>query len=83
MSVKDASRIVIGDSRVTLQIVVLLTDDSRSVMYDHNMFIVQTNSLIFAGKAMSLPMRYAPLRQALAWLSNFKLALNAFKGQTL
>ncbi len=67
------SKIVIDDSRVTLKIVVPLTDNSRGVMYDHNMFIVQATCLIFAGKAKSLPMRYAPLRQAQAWLSNLKL----------
>ncbi len=41
MNVKDASRIVIDDSRVTLQIVASLTDDSRGVIYDCNMFMVQ------------------------------------------
>ncbi len=42
MSVNDASRIVIDDSKVTLQIVASLTDDSRGSMYDdRNMFIVQ------------------------------------------
>jgi hypothetical protein len=35
------SRIMIDDSRLTLQIVLLLTDDSRGVIYDHNKFIVQ------------------------------------------
>jgi hypothetical protein len=78
MKENDASRIVFGDIRVTLQIVVPLTDYSRGVMYDHNMFIVQATSLIFAGKAMSLPMRYAPLRQALALLSNLRLVLKDF-----
>ncbi len=41
MSVNDASRIVIDDSWVALQIVASLTDDSRGVIYDCNMFIVQ------------------------------------------
>ncbi len=41
MSVNDASRIVINDSKVMLQIVASLTDDSRGIVYDHNMFIVQ------------------------------------------
>ncbi len=34
-SVSDSSRIIIDDSRVTL------TDYSRGIIYDHNMFTVQ------------------------------------------
>ncbi len=41
MSVNDASKIVIDAFRVMLQVVVSLTDDSRGVIYGHNMFIVQ------------------------------------------
>jgi hypothetical protein len=41
MSVNDTSRIVIDDSRVSLQIVASLTDDSRGIIYDCNTFIVQ------------------------------------------
>jgi hypothetical protein len=41
MIVNDASRIIIYDSRVMLQIVASLSGDSRGVIYDHNMFIVQ------------------------------------------
>ncbi len=41
MSVNDASGIVIDVSRVMLQIVGSLTDDSRGVIYDCNMFIIQ------------------------------------------
>ncbi len=41
MNVNDASRIVIDDSRVTLQIVASLTDDSRGIIYDRNVFMVQ------------------------------------------
>jgi hypothetical protein len=37
----DASRIVIDDFRVTLQIVASLNGYSRGVIYDHNMFILQ------------------------------------------
>ena len=37
----DTSTIIIIDSRVTLQIVASLTDDSRHVIYDCDMFIVQ------------------------------------------
>jgi hypothetical protein len=40
MSVNEASRIVIDDSRVSLKIVVSLTDSSRGIIYDH-MFIAQ------------------------------------------
>jgi hypothetical protein len=41
MSVNYASKIKIDDSRVTLQIVVLVTDDNRGIIYDCNMFIEQ------------------------------------------
>ncbi len=44
MSVNHASRIVIDDSRVTLQIVASHTDNSWSVIYDRNMFIVQATA---------------------------------------
>jgi hypothetical protein len=40
MSVNDAYRIVIEDSRVTLQIVASLTDDSGGIIYNQNMFVV-------------------------------------------
>jgi hypothetical protein len=39
INVVGASRIVIDDSRVLLQIVASLTDDSRGVIYYCNMFI--------------------------------------------
>ncbi len=43
MSVNDTSRSVIDNSRVVLQMQILmpLTDDSRGVIYDHHMFILQ------------------------------------------
>ncbi len=41
MSLNDTSRIVIDNSRVMLQIVVSLTDNSKGVFYNRNMFIVQ------------------------------------------
>ncbi len=41
MSENDASRIAIDDSGVKLQIVASLTDDSRDVIYNRNVFIVQ------------------------------------------
>jgi hypothetical protein len=41
MIVNDASRIAMNNSRVTLQIVASLTDNSRGIIYDHNVFIVQ------------------------------------------
>jgi hypothetical protein len=40
-SVNDASKIVIYNSRVMLQIVVSLTDDSRGVIFYCNMFMAQ------------------------------------------
>jgi len=41
MSDSDASRIVIDNSSVMLHIVVSLSDDSRGVIYDCNVLIVQ------------------------------------------
>jgi hypothetical protein len=41
MSVNDTSKIVIYKFRVTLQIVGSLTDDSRGIIYNHDMFIVK------------------------------------------
>ncbi len=40
MSVNGASRIVIDDSRVMLQIAASLTGDSTGDIYDRDMFIV-------------------------------------------
>jgi hypothetical protein len=44
MSVNDASRIIIDDSKVMLQIVASFTDNSRGVIYNCKMFIVQASS---------------------------------------
>ncbi len=41
MSINDTSRIIIDEPRVMLKIVVSLTDNSRGIIYDRNMFIVQ------------------------------------------
>ncbi len=41
MGLNGASRIVNDNSRVMLQIVGSLTDDSRGIIYNHFMFIVQ------------------------------------------
>jgi hypothetical protein len=41
MSVNDTSRIMIDNSRVSLQIGVSLTEESRGAIYNCNMFIVQ------------------------------------------
>ncbi len=46
MNVNDAYRIVIEDSRVMLQIVASLTDNSRCIIYEFNMFIVQAASVV-------------------------------------
>ncbi len=52
MSVNDASRIVIDNSRVMLQIVASLTDNSIGVIYNRNMFIVQATEMTsFRGQA--------------------------------
>jgi hypothetical protein len=45
MSEKNAPRIVIDDSRVTIQILVSLTDDTRNAIYNHNMFILKTTDV--------------------------------------
>ncbi len=44
MSANGASRSIIDDSRVTLHIVASITDNSRGVTCDRNMFIVQATS---------------------------------------
>jgi hypothetical protein len=41
MSENDESRIIIDDQRVMLQIVASVTYDSRAIIYDRNMFMVQ------------------------------------------
>ncbi len=46
MSLNDASRIVIDNSRMTLHIVVSLTDNSRGIIYYYNMFIVQATGAL-------------------------------------
>ncbi len=64
MSVNDACRIVIDNSRVMLQIVASLTDESRDIIYDCNMFTAQATSCsiiitydhnMFTVQATSLP----------------------------
>ncbi len=47
MSVNDAPIITIDDSRVMLRIVASLTDDSRGIIYNCNMIIVQATLLLF------------------------------------
>jgi hypothetical protein len=52
MCVNDASRIEIDDSKVTLQIVASLNDDSRGVIYYH--YIMEQHVLdTDAGKQLS------------------------------
>jgi hypothetical protein len=46
MSENDASRIVNDNSKATLQIAASLTDDSRGVIYNSNMFTVQATDLL-------------------------------------
>jgi len=45
MSVNDASGIIIDHSRVTLLIVASITDNSKGIIYNHNMFIEQATVL--------------------------------------
>ncbi len=49
MSVNDASRIVIENYRVMLQIVASLADDFRGVIYNCNVFIAQTTDYTSTG----------------------------------
>ncbi len=46
MSVNKASRIVIDNSRVMLQIVASFTDNARGIIYYCNMFIAQAIYLL-------------------------------------
>jgi hypothetical protein len=41
-----APRVINNAPRVTLQIVASLTDNSRSIIYDRNMFVAQATDLI-------------------------------------
>ncbi len=66
MSVKDAFRIVTDDSRVMLQMLASLPDDSRSIIYDRNMFIVQAtepflNSFTIGGATEKVYKCHAPV----------------------
>ncbi len=45
MSANGTTRSIIDDSRVTLQIVASITDNSRGVTYDCNMFIILATSV--------------------------------------
>jgi hypothetical protein len=54
MSENDASRIIIDDSRVMLQIVESLIDDSRGVIYNCNMFIVKVTAAAGSAEEKSL-----------------------------
>jgi hypothetical protein len=44
MNVNDASRIVIDDCRMMLQIVASLTDNSKGIIYNGNMLKVQARN---------------------------------------
>jgi hypothetical protein len=46
MSVNDAFTIVTDESKVTLQIRASLTEDSRGVIYNRNLFIAQVTGVI-------------------------------------
>ncbi len=47
MSVNSTFGIIIDNSRVMIQTEESLTDDSRGIIYDCNMFIVQTTGHMF------------------------------------
>jgi len=46
MSENDTSRIIIDDTRVTLQIVVSLINNYRCIIYNHNVFIGMATGVI-------------------------------------
>jgi hypothetical protein len=46
MSVNDAPKIVIDNSRVMLQTLAPLTDNYRGISYDCNMFIVKATGVV-------------------------------------
>ncbi len=52
MSVIDASRILSDDSTVMLHSVMSIADDSRGIIYDRNMFIVEATGFIPASNTM-------------------------------
>jgi hypothetical protein len=53
-SVNDTFRIAIDDSRVMLQIVASLTDDSRGIIYNFNMFIVLATAVSIGATTLSI-----------------------------
>ncbi len=50
MSVNGTSKMVIDDSRAMLQIVASLTDDSRCIFNDRNMFIVHATGVVLSAQ---------------------------------
>jgi hypothetical protein len=54
MSESEASVILIDDSRMTVQIVVSLTDDNSVIIYDCNVFLVQATLVLDATKVINL-----------------------------
>jgi hypothetical protein len=58
MNVNDASRIVIDDSRMMLQIVASLTDNSRGIIYNGNMLIVQAGNNTKGG-SITVPLTFS------------------------
>ncbi len=51
----DDSRRIINKCNKMHQIVASLTDDTRGVIYNHDIFTIQVKSLIFASKAGAYP----------------------------
>ncbi len=45
MSVNDASSITIDNSRLMFLVVASLTDDSKGIIYNHNVFIAQATGV--------------------------------------
>jgi hypothetical protein len=93
-SISDDSKSIIDDSRSMInncnemhQIVASLTDDSRVIIYNQDIFIIQVKSLMFASKAGAKPSE-APFRCSILGLTpalpiNISLGWKGLPGQTL
>ncbi len=68
MSVNDATRIIIDNSTVMLHILPSLTDDSRGLNYNRNLFMVQARNT--KGGSITVPLT--------SCLTGFKLAVLTF-----
>ncbi len=68
MSINDDSKVVIYDSRVMLQIVPSLTDKSRDVIYNCNMFILQACYIFLVTKNVECKQTQQKLDEARGYI---------------